>query len=320
MFAPYVAGGPTLPRSSGRAGATKEAVQLPACRLVRRGFVLGALSSALLAWACDRRPPQENASALRIISLSPAITETLFAIGAGGAVVGVSDFCDYPDDAQRRTKAGTALTPNVEAIARLRPTLIISQRTQNSRVEELRAIARAELLPWQTLSEVVSGTRELGRLTSRESAAEALAGTLEERLSRRPPEGAPRVLMVLGSTSGRMSEIWFFRRNALHGAVLEAAGGRNAIAEDIFRAPNLSLERVIALDPEVVLILVDVDRLEESVEARYLTDWKALPIAAAKRGAIRVIHGADVNSTGPRILGLLDKVAAAIHDAKAQPR
>ncbi|MGK4006317.1 helical backbone metal receptor [Sorangium sp. So ce1036] len=309
-----------MARSSGRAGATEEAARHPASRPARRAFVLGAASSALLAWACDPRPPAERADALRIISLAPSITETLFAMGADESVVGVSDYCDYPEGAQRRPRAGTALTPNIEAIASLRPTLILSQRAQGSRVEALRAIARTELLPWLTLSEVLSSTRALGRLTSREAAAEALAATLEERLSQRPPEGAPRVLMVLGSTPGKMSEIWFLRRNALHGTVLEAAGGRNAVAEDISRTPNLPLERVIALDPEVVLILVGVDRIEDSVEARYIADWKALPIAAAKRGAIRVIHGPEVKSTGPRILGLLDKVTAAIHDATAHPR
>src|SRR5262249_31909546 len=61
-------------------------------------------------------------------------------------------------------------------------------------------------------------------------------------------------------------------------------------------------------------------RLDVEEEARYIADWKVLPIAAVKRGAVRVIHGSEVKSTGPRILALLDQGAAAIPDPPPQQR
>ena len=74
----------------------------------------------------------------RIVSTAPAITETLFAIGAGDRVVGVSDFCHYPIEVKTRTKIGSYLRPNVEAIVRLRPDLVIVERLPNSVLEQLK--------------------------------------------------------------------------------------------------------------------------------------------------------------------------------------
>src|SRR5882672_5930029 len=90
-------------------------------------LLVGAL--AIGATTATAPPP------MRIVSLAPGVTEILFALGAGGAVVGVSQYCDYPPAATRLPKVGTFLTPNVEAIAALRPDLIIGPGLSSSRRE-----------------------------------------------------------------------------------------------------------------------------------------------------------------------------------------
>jgi len=85
----------------------------------RRALVRLFLLSAL-AFACQSRAPAPaDAGPPRIVSLAPAVTETLFAIGAGGLVVGISDYCNYPPEALGLPRLGTSITPNYEAIARL---------------------------------------------------------------------------------------------------------------------------------------------------------------------------------------------------------
>ena len=287
----------------------------------RRLPTLASLAALLAAalWACllacTRAPPTRPSRPDRIVSLAPAITETLFAIGAGNRVVGVSDYCDHPPEVKSLPKAGSSLTPNYEAIVGLKPGLVLGERAKGTPSDELSAIAPAVLLPWLSLADVIASTRELGELTGCEAAAEQLADRLSERLSRPPPAGAPRVLLVLGADPAQMTDVWFIRRDSIHGEALEAAGARNAVAEDVEGPPNLSIERVIGLDPDVVLILVTADPLAPEVEARHLAGWRALPIAAAKRGAVRVIHGKGIESTGPRILDLVEKLAAALREA-----
>src|SRR3984957_21095933 len=90
---------------------------------------------------CDgpSRTLRAESGAQRIVSLAPAITETLFALGAGPQVVGVSQYCDYPPQVLKLPKIGTFLTPNIEAIAGLRPTLVIGLQT-SSDLREIRAL------------------------------------------------------------------------------------------------------------------------------------------------------------------------------------
>ena len=103
------------------------------------------------ARAVDARAPRAAPPAApptRIVSLAPAVTETLFALGEGGAVVGVSQYCDYPPAATHLPKVGTFLTPNVEAIAALRPDLIIGPGLSSSR----REVRTLEAMGYPTLT------------------------------------------------------------------------------------------------------------------------------------------------------------------------
>src|ERR1700675_1951905 len=91
---------------------------------------------------CDTRSNHElrrGNGSQRIVSLAPAITETLFALGAGAEVAGVSQYCDYPPEVTKLPKVGTFLTPNIEAIAGRRPTIVIGLQT-SSDLREIRAL------------------------------------------------------------------------------------------------------------------------------------------------------------------------------------
>lgn len=284
----------------------------------RRRWAITVWFAFLCLLGCSRSPPPPAPD--RIISLSPAITETLFAIGAGDRVIGVSDYCDYPPEALRLPKMGTGLTPNYEAIARHHPTLVIADHSKNAAVDALQALAPARFLDWLSLSDVVASTRELGRLSGHAAEAASLADRIEARLGRAPPPDAPRVLVVLGSDPEQMSEVWFIRSNSIHGAALAAAGAINAVPEDFRGTPSLSLEQVIARDPDQIIILVAADRLLPETEARYVAKWRALPISAARRGAVRVLHGKAIESNGPRILDLVEELSAALHEMARLPR
>lgn len=275
-----------------------------------------ALLVASIAWyvrGIELAAPQGQA---RIVSLSPALTETLFAIGAGDRVVGVSDYCRYPQGVEKLAKAGTSITPNYEAIVSLAPTLIVTEAAVNSRPQSLERLAPTATLPWLTLNDVVDSTRKLGKLTGQVEAAEALASALSRRLSVEPPNDAPRVLLVLGYQGERLDEVWFIRRNSVHGAALRAAGGRNAVAKDVWGQPRLSLEQVIALDADMVIVLLnDSDQQTERVARQ----WQQIePLTAVRRGKLRVVVAPEAFSNGPRILKLADRLQAAI-DSMERP-
>lgn len=280
----------------------------------RRALLKVALaSSAWLTLACDRgsrnaaRPRKQ-----RLVSLSPAITETLFAIGAGSELVGVSDYCNYPEQARKLPRTGTALTPGYEAIVRLEPSLILTEGANSAPRRELSALGVTKFLPWLSLEDIVASTRLLGALTSHTETASDLARKLWEGLAVAESPTGPRVLVALGETSGKLGEIYFIKRNSIHGAVLRAAGARNAVDHAVDGVPRLSLEELLRLDPDAIIVLV-APGPNAPPDAQILRDYQALePLTARKNQRISVLRSDTAFSNGPRILDLRQALEAEI--------
>jgi iron complex transport system substrate-binding protein len=277
-------------------------------------LVLAALGAAwlLARLADDGAPTQErSASGARLVSLAPAITETLFALGAGDRVVAVSDYCRYPSAVAGLPRAGSAITPNLELIARAGPTLILSERNLSARHDGLRRLAPTLALPWLTLADITGSVRELGQLVGRTAEAEALAVRLDERLSTKPPSDAPRLLLVIGNLDGKLGELWYIRDDSLHGAALRASGARNAAANEPPGPPRLPLDKLLEIDPDMIVVL---DGSASPVaSARFMAEiGKLTPLKAAREERVSVLRVTDPFVTGPRILELVDELSAEV--------
>jgi iron complex transport system substrate-binding protein len=286
--------------------------------LLRWASAFGALLGAQ-SLGCRRNAPAPTKPNQRdrIVSLAPAITETLFKIGAGPRVVAVSDYCDSPPEVSRLPRVGTSLTPNYEAIARLSPTLILGEDNPAARRRELEAIGRTRLLRWLSLAEIDRGVRELGTLTQQSDAANRLADELVRRLSVTPKADAPRVLLVLGGDGSPSDDVWFVRRNSLHGAALQAAGARNAIDRDIDGPPQLSREALLSLDPPWIVVL---SKPKPGAAPQTQHGFEKYPtLGAVKSGHAARLQTSDAFANGPRILDLVNELHSELQRLGALP-
>jgi len=132
----------------------------------------------------------------RIVSLVPGVTEILFAIGAQDALVGVTDFCDYPPDARRKARVGDMLAPNLEILVSLRPDLVVATRSGN-REETFDQLKRLSLPVYivdepPSITDLLRLVGGLGQLTGRREAAAAVAVGLERRIAAVGGGGAGR--------------------------------------------------------------------------------------------------------------------------------
>ncbi|NJN84549.1 MAG: ABC transporter substrate-binding protein [Caldilineaceae bacterium] len=110
-----------------------------------------------------------------------------------------------------------------------------------------------------------------------------------------------------------MDSVWFLRRNSLHGAVLHAAGARNVVAQDITGTPQLSLERLIELDPDVVIVMHSSDSLTETDRNQLLADWRGLTaLRAAREGRVSVLNGKQLYPAGRGIVRLVETLRVEI--------
>ena len=252
----------------------------------------------------------------RIVSLAPAITETLFALGKGGSVVGVSLYSDYPAEAKQLPSVGAGTSPDLEAIARLKPTLILGEQTKILPADKIAPLGPTKLLPWLTPAEIVASVRELGGIVGREAEAEALARRMEARWKAQPAANAPRVLMLFGDSPGRLGgPLYFAKPGSLHDALLVAGGGKNAIEGEVSGMPTISVEGLLRLDPDAILLLVADDDLPAEKRAQYVKDFDELAtLRAVRERRVRVMNGSILYVTGPRVLAVIDQVAAALGD------
>ncbi|HYL57993.1 MAG TPA: ABC transporter substrate-binding protein, partial [Candidatus Acidoferrales bacterium] len=192
---------------------------------------------------------------MRIVSLAPSVTETLFALGAGPEVVGVSQYCDYPPQVRRLPRVGSFLTPNIEAIIALRPTLVIGL-SLSSDLRQLRALKSMGcpilLVRDGSLAEIEDSIASVGAKIGREREAQqsvanirAQIESVRAHLAGVKPESA---LMLVGH-----QPIVAVGRGTYLSELLKIARADNIAAASGEEWPHLSIEYIIAMRPQVIL-------------------------------------------------------------------
>ncbi|MCR4413648.1 MAG: helical backbone metal receptor [Thermoguttaceae bacterium] len=255
----------------------------------------------------------------RIVSLSPSITETLFALGLGDRVVGVTRFCQYPPEAQTRTKVGGYLDPNYEAIVALEPDLVVLRGEKAEYVDGFKALGLEVLaVRHQSVDDILAAIRTIGRACGVQDRADRLAADLEERMRRLRERTAglkrPRVLLVVERTLGTVQGVYVAGGDGFLNATIELAGGENACPKTSVGAPVVSADGIVQMDPEVIVELTPKERLAGRSDQEVLADWRQLPdLAAVRAGRVYLVADEGILVPGPRFPRLAERLARLIH-------
>jgi ABC-type Fe3+-hydroxamate transport system substrate-binding protein len=186
---------------------------------------------------------------MRVVSLVPSLTDTLFALGAGGDVVGITDFCIFPPGLELPRLGGTK-NPRVEAIRALRPDLVYMNTEENLRrhADAIAEFARVHVSEPKTVGDVASLIEDLGALHARRERAGELVADLHAELAAMPP-GRPFTFAC-----PIWKDPWMWCGGDTYvSRLVECAGGTNVLA-DRTRYPQASLEDVLALKPDLVFL------------------------------------------------------------------
>ncbi|HEY6393852.1 MAG TPA: helical backbone metal receptor [Candidatus Binataceae bacterium] len=257
------------------------------------------------------RAPGAQARADRIISLTPSVTEILFALGAGAEVVGVSQYCDYPPAALKLPKAGSFLTPNVEAIAALRPTLVIglSISSDQREIHALQSMGYPFLMiSDDSVEQIEKSIEAIGaRIGRAEQARESIdrihrqIESVRERLTNSRDE---RVLMLVGH-----QPMIAVGRGTYLDDLLKLARADNIAAVSPETWPRLSVEYIIAMHPDVILDGQMGD--DPASPAKYWQRYATIP--AVQNHRVYGYPQDPVLHPGPRIGASLEVIAQMIH-------
>ena len=248
-------------------------------------------------------PPVWRATPQRIVSLVPSLSESLFELGLGERVVGVTDWCIHPADAvSRLPKLGGTKDPDIEAIVALAPDLVIANQEENTE-RAVRKLREAGLCVWVSYPRTVAqGADLLSELALRLEAPEsglALARSVSAAVLEASRQRDEQAASALRTFCPIWRDPWMSvgRDTYIHD-LIELCGGRNVFADTAERRyPLVSLEDVVAAQPDVIL-LPDEPYAFSPADVRELA---ALRVPASTTAAIHLIDGTLVSWYGPRI-------------------
>jgi iron complex transport system substrate-binding protein len=272
---------------------------------VRRTLLLAAVLAAAVSGAAERP---------RIVSLAPHLTEIAYAAGAGDALVGTVEYSDYPAAARSLPRIGDGWRVDFERVLALRPDVVLAwtSGTPRATVAQLEAM-RLEVVevPTFRLADVPAALRLVGDLAGTRAAAEPVAARFEadvRRLRERHAGDTPLTVFV------QIDDEPLFTVNGRHviSEVVELCGGRNVFAGLPQIAPQVDVEAVLALDPQVILSTDDT-----IADPRAL--WQRWPqLAAVRRGTLYTMSSDTVARASPRLVEGVSAVCEALDDARSR--
>ena len=254
----------------------------------------------------------------RIVSLAPNITEILFALGLGDQVVGVTRFCDYPEEARRKPKIGGLIDPSPEMIQSLAPDLVIAFRGNPLRtIDRLRAIGLPVFVLniGKDIDSIFPLLDKIGLVTHRETETVRIAAGLRSRLddlrnSLRGVRESPRVFIAL-----RGNGLWTCGRESYINDLIVKCGAKNVAGGIEGDWLHYSLEQIVKDDPEIIIILArSLSDFEQSRD-RFLGDHRLRGIAAVKGKRVYFLDENITSRFGPRLVTALEETARKIHPA-----
>lgn len=254
----------------------------------------------------------------RIISLVPAVTEMLFALGAGDRVVGVGSFDKFPPEVEKLPKVGALLDPDLERILSLRPDLVVVYGSQaDLRAQLDRARVPMFIYSHAALADVTETIRSLGEQIGAPERAGILAREIERRIAavrtRVAGKPRPRTLIVFGRERLALRGIYASGGYGFVHDMVEAAGGDNIFGDINQQSVQASAELILARRPDVILEL-RADPLDPDTEARERAVWNALSsVPAVRSGRVHIIADPRTVIPGPRVAEGVEVIARVLH-------
>jgi iron complex transport system substrate-binding protein len=284
--------------------------------------VVAVLGAAGCRQPSGSRQPHDAAGGKvpkRIISIVPAVTEMLFAIGAGPEVIAVSSFDTWPPEVTRLEKVGALLDPDVERIIQLHPDLVVVYGTDSDLGAQLqRAGIRTFPYVLGGLDNVTRTMRALGKALGRETEADRAAARIEESLDaiRTSVAGKPRprTLLVFGREPGSLRAIDASGGVGFLHDILELAGGDDVFASEHRESLRIGVEAILAAAPEAIVELQYGNRMTGRDLERERAVWNALPsVPAVRDGRVYLLAGNEFVVPGPRVVDAAAKIADVLH-------
>ena len=274
----------------------------------------------------DTRAPESHqvrgnsgAPVTRIISLVPALTEMLFAIGAGPQVIAVSSYDEFPPAVKALPRVGALVDPDVERILALRPNLVLTYGSQTALAGQLaRAGIRTFTYRHGGMAGVLQALRDLGAATGHAADGESKAREIQAQLdaleARVRPYPRPRTLLVFSRQPQSLQQMYVSGGVGFLDDILRIAGGANVFADVRRESVQPSQETLLARAPEAIVEIHATSMMATADVRRERGLWATLAsVPAVRSGRIHFLDGSYLVVPGPRMALAAEALARALH-------
>ncbi|MGQ9623390.1 MAG: ABC transporter substrate-binding protein [Candidatus Caldatribacteriaceae bacterium] len=253
--------------------------------------------------------------ALRVVSLTPANTEIVFALGAGERLVGVTTYCNYPEEAREKEKIGNITEVDLEAVVRLRPDLVLAgSLTPPEVVEKIGELGYPVFVcDAKTIAQVIEDVQKVALLLGVEEEGRALSEAMEKRVeaiksrvSTLSQEERPKVFHLIWH-----DPLWTAGKDTFIHEFITLAGGENVVS-DLSGYVTLDLEELLRRDPDIITV-VSTHGGERLSYNFIMSDERLKGLRATREKRVFVVDGDVVSRPGPRVVEALEIFARIIH-------
>jgi iron complex transport system substrate-binding protein len=237
----------------------------------------------------------------RAVSLAPNLTEIIFAVGAGDKLVGVTEYCNFPEETKNIQKVGDTLKPNIENIIALKPDIVFvstaSQLETFTKTLESQGIMVFVTNP-NSLESIYQNIEKVGEIFDAKEKATEVIGSLKKRVAsveEKKNSAQPKVFVQLDKS------LYTIGKDSFLTDLIGKAGGISATKEVATAYPKLSKETALALNPDIIILSDSPDNKEPNEVFKNSR--------AVKNGKVFKINADILSRPAPRIVDALEQIA-----------
>jgi len=225
----------------------------------------------------------------RIIALSPAINEIIFALGSGNEIVANTDYALYPKASIKIPKVGGYFSPSLEKIVALQPTVVIMQQNNHKVALKLKRLGiKSKIIKIDRLDNIKNAILEIGTLLKKTKEAQEIVDNINHGLKAlKNIVTNKKILIVFGRNTDLSKHIFVAGQNLYFDEIIHESNNRNALQSTRKGQPILNMENIIACNPDIVLLLAR-SKADGVSNKELIEPWLELPISASKTKAVYI--------------------------------
>ena len=257
----------------------------------------------------------------RIIALSPAINEILFALDANKSVVGNTEYALYPEISKKLPKVGGYFSPNLEKIVALKPSLVIMQSNNHKLSLKLKRLGiQSKIIKIDKLENIKKAIGEIGELVHKEKKAKSIVNNIDHELSQlHNIISNKKILIVFGRYTNLSKQVFVAGQNLYYDEIINESNNTNALQSERKGQPILNMENIIASNPDIVLLLAR-DQEDGVSDQELINPWLKLPISASKTKSIYLNKNIYAGIPSDRLVLFLKDFRVMLEDYNAKNR